>query len=169
MLKVDEDIKKDLRKIYGKVFNSLDEVRLPKDADLVTVGDRISFNAIIREMKPRVIVYDGKEKKKTVEKNVLETLEKFEGEKIIVSNPPSHLNEELFDVAEKVFKTRKKFKIFIEGEEDLATLALAFKAPLGTYLMYGLIDKGILLKIDKNIKEKCRELISRIRARSSAW
>ena len=55
------------------------------------------------------------------------------------------------------------FRIEIEGEEDLASLAAIFLAPSNVTVIYGLPDKGVLVvNPDSDIKRRVKEIIDKM-------
>ena len=61
---------------------------------------------------------------------------------------------------EKLILKKKAVKIVIKGEEDLLVLPAALLAPLGSIVVYGQADFGIILvKVNESIKEKIYGLI----------
>ncbi|MEM7821447.1 MAG: DUF359 domain-containing protein [Candidatus Aenigmatarchaeota archaeon] len=163
-----EKIKPEFRKIYGKVLNSLSKIEF--SGKLVVVGDMVSYEALVLGIKPDILVYDGIIGRKKTSKKMLKKIEKYKAKKIVVKNPPRCISKKLLEVVSKVLDDKGRFKIFVRGEEDLATFAFALKSRIGTNIVYGLPNKGIaFIKVDKKIKDKCKELLKKMRARSSAW
>ena len=67
--------------------------------------------------------------------------------------------KDAFDNSNKNIKTR----IEVEGEEDLASLAVIFMAPSDAIIIYGLPDKGVLvIKPTKENKDIVKEVLSKM-------
>ena len=76
---------------------------------------------------------------------------------VSVQNSPSSITPELFMAIREVFNDKNSARrvILVNGEEDLAVLAVLLLAPLGYYLFYGQPDKGLVKAvIDERVKEK---------------
>ncbi|MEE9323802.1 MAG: DUF359 domain-containing protein [Candidatus Aenigmarchaeota archaeon] len=167
-MKVPDDLVMDFRKPFGRVFKGswekaagdvVKEIRGKKGL-IVSVGDPTSYYLIRRGLKPNMIITDGKEKRKPFGKKI-----EFKGQEITVKSPPRHITVDLWKAVEKsIPRLRKKsVKIFVKGEEDLAVLPCAIHLPLGSYIVYGHFEFGlVLVKIDEKKKERAKALLENI-------
>lgn len=126
---------------------------------IITVGDIVTLTLLNKGIKPDLLVFDLKTKREEV--TVLEDLiEALDGDEVKVKNPPGHITSELIRKIREAMLGKKRTKIFVDGEEDLAALVCAAYAPEGACLLYGLPDKGmVLVKISDQISRKARALI----------
>jgi uncharacterized protein (UPF0218 family) len=73
------------------------------------------------------------------------------------------ITAELVGELDEALKRDVPTKLQVEGEEDLAALACAAMAPLGSCLMYGVPGKGMaLLRIDGKSAGLASEFIERM-------
>lgn len=155
-------LRKKFKRPEGKVFTSIEKVKIPHNTILITVGDIVSFSAIKAGLKPDIVVFDGRVERSQVGQEITDVLEGYKAKKITVTNPPGHITSELWDVVKSCFPVKKRFKIFVKGEEDLAVLPIILEAPNGTVLS-GLPGKGIvLLEINEKVKNICRKLLKQM-------
>ncbi len=77
----------------------------------------------------------------------------------MVNNPPGNVTDELQELVRKSLKEKSKVKIFVKGEEDLAVFPFILESPINTVILYGLKDKGVMVKVSKNIKNECKKLL----------
>jgi uncharacterized protein (UPF0218 family)/MFS family permease len=163
----------------GSIFSSYQEMfekmgmskdnkkslRMFESKGLVTVGDMTTYNALGAGLKPHIIVYDGKEGNKHVEKSIKSSIHAYKGLYHRVSNPYGRITKEFWNVVRKVFPIkRKKAKIKIEGNNNFTLVPIILEAPAGTRIIYGIPGKGIVLvEVNKKIKNVCRELLKQVK------
>ena len=116
---------------------------------LMAVGDMVSYTLLDNGFAPDLIVYDLKTERRTYTP-LAEKLDLYEGVHVMVENPAGMITAELVDELSEALKRDVPTKLQVEGEEDLAALACAAMAPLGSCLMYGIPGQGMaLLRIDE--------------------
>ena len=115
-VKISEEQKEKFRKPFGKIFNSIDEIRIPSHSKLITVGDIVSYNAIKANLSPDIIVYDKKNKRDFVDKEIHRTLELFQGQEFSVRNPAGSITDDLWKTVKKILKLKTKVKQIVDGE-----------------------------------------------------
>lgn len=77
-----------------------------------------------------------------------------------VKNTAGEISLELVAALEKAQKQQLKH-ILVEGEEDLAAVALVLLAPLGSNIYYGQPNKGMVeINVDEAFKEKIHQILS---------
>ena len=157
-----EELKNELRKCYGKVLSSLDEIK--KDGrKLITVGDFTSYTLITHGIEPDIIVYDGKIRRKKVKESILKVLENYDAEKYLVRNPPSTIKEDLWNLIKECLEREKKCKIFVDGEEDLAAFVFIHELPVGSFVLYGLGENIVIVEVTPELKKKCKDLLKKFK------
>ena len=109
------------------------------DAPIVAVGDVVTLNLENVGIIPILSILDGKTKRADLEGSDA----RRKGADLIIPNPQGSITRELWDaIASCDFQNRK---IFIDGEEDLATLPAILYAPMGSIVVYGQPDEGIVV------------------------
>lgn len=159
-----EELREEVRKPFGKLYSSIHQITIPENRKLVTVGDKISYNCITAGLKPFLIIFDGKIEREFVDLNTRSILDRYADMTLVASNPPGQITEELQKMIKKSLVCKTTCAIFVIGEEDLAGIQVFLEYPLGTIVLYGQPGKGIVfVEIDENIKNKCRDLQSRMK------
>lgn len=157
-------MKRELREPWGKLYSSIHEITVPEGRKLVTVGDRVSYNSITAGLKPCLIVYDEREKRGPIDPEMKSVLDSYVDIRLIVSNPPGVLTKELQEAIKKSLAYKVNCAISVTGEDDSAAFQIFLDYPIGTIVLYGQPDRGIVfVEIDETIKNKCRELQSRMK------
>ncbi len=162
-LNIPDHVKPALRKKYGKSMKGDWEKivrKLKKDSKgkmVISVGDYTSYNLVENGLEPNMIITDGKEKRKKFQGKI-----KFEYPITNVSNPVGKITLELWKIIEKLMpelELGQKHSIFVEGEEDIAVLPCIMFAPEGTFILYGLFDRLIRIKVDKKRRRLAKEVL----------
>jgi len=155
-----EELRDKLKKPIGKIISDLNELNVNSKI-VICVGDITSKVILKKGIKPKICIYDNKCARKEIK--TPDAIEKFNAEKINVKNPPGHLTEEVFNVLEKALSSNFNKKIFVDGEEDLVTLAAIDLAPVGSLIFYGQPSEGlVMVEVDKNIKDNIKNILERM-------
>jgi len=126
---------------------------------LMAVGDMVSFTLLDNGFKPDLVVYDLMTERRQYT-SLIAKLDDMKGVSVKVANPAGQITAELVQEIARAIDRDVPTKIQVEGEEDLAALACAAMAPLGSCLMYGVPGKGMaLLRIDEEAAGRARSMI----------
>jgi len=157
-------LKPEFRKPYGELYTSVEQIRkIIKDKKIISVGDVISSELIKNNIKPDIIIFDERQNRKPVTQDIKNILNKFDAEEIQVENPKSNITEELWNAIKSSLTKNNRIKIKVDGEEDLAVLPIIVEANESTIVLYGFMGRGfILVQIDKNLKERCQNLLTKL-------
>ncbi len=128
---------------------------------LVTVGDRVTEDAVRLGAKPLVSVYDCREVRR--ERSCPETGAEV---RLEAWSPPAHVSWEAVRVlADAVGRARRgsRVDILVKGEEDLLILPLALLADHGWLLAYGQPGVGVVtVMVDNHAKLLASMLLHRM-------
>ena len=109
------------------------------DVPVIAVGDVVTEQLELAGIAPALSLLDGKTKRRAL----ASAGNRRAGADLVIANPAGSITKELWDaIRDCDFKNRK---IFIDGEEDLATLPAILYAPLGSIVVYGQPDEGIVV------------------------
>lgn len=157
-LRLPERLRDKLKKPTGIIAKDIGELGIRPDDIIITIGDRVTEDALLAGFIPKVCVYDNRIERRSVP--VSERITRFSAERIIIKNPPGSLNEEAFGVLRKALSSKKSVKIEVDGEEDLIAVAAMDVAPIGAAVLYGQPGEGVVcVRIDKKTKEMIKEII----------
>jgi uncharacterized protein (UPF0218 family) len=143
--KLPEKLKRELREPLGEVIHE-DELsnHLPMDASIIAVGDMVAYTLYRKKYKPQLTIIDFHTQRD--EKVQFEAELKRMGEHVVqVENPAGEITRDLWQAIKDALKSPKSVRIEVSGEEDLATIPCVMLAPNGTYLVYGLWNRGLVL------------------------
>ena len=155
-MKLTPQLRDALKQPLGRVVE--DASSIPADAAVVCVGDTAADTLIGAGYTPRMVVYDAMTRREYV--GVSETIRSFKAREHKVRNPAGHLKKEVFALFGRLLESGERSRVFVEGEEDLTTLAAIDQAPMGAYVVYGQPDEGlVVVKVDDKIKEKVKGIL----------
>ncbi|MCI4337267.1 MAG: GTP-dependent dephospho-CoA kinase family protein [Thermoplasmata archaeon] len=129
-------------------------------------GDRVTADALRLGRVPFVAVVDGKtQRREPIDLSAFTTL-KSSGYRR-VRNPAGTLTGDLRDAVAELVAGRGGL-IEVDGEEDLASLALVESLPVGATVIYGIPGAGVsFVTVDAAAKERVRALIGAMEFRQT--
>ena len=133
---------------------------------IVTVGDQVTYTLIKNRIKPIFCIVDYRTRRGEFPYEFIKLIKSYGDEVIKVENPQGYITDELWDAIDKAFNNASKnifTRIEVDGEEDLASLAVIFIAPEDVTIIYGLPDKGVLVvKPTNDNKQKVKEVLEKM-------
>jgi uncharacterized protein (UPF0218 family)/oligoribonuclease NrnB/cAMP/cGMP phosphodiesterase (DHH superfamily) len=148
------EIREFLKKPIAKVISESEFVKKAPQ-NLITVGDVVSKTALDNNLKPEIIIFDNKVKRKPVDSELTKHLKKYCTLSFKCKNPAGVLSLDAWETIRNALSSKSPARIEVVGEEDLLTLAVLFLAPVGYFVAYGQPDKGIvLLEVTDKLKQK---------------
>ncbi|HJM17570.1 MAG TPA: DUF359 domain-containing protein [Candidatus Poseidoniia archaeon] len=157
------EMAEELRNSNRKIYQESPDFLLNSEY-IVTVGDICTIKIFEEIREPNLSIIDMKTKR-TIP---LDSRQKIKmdkiGQKIIkTTNQPGTISLELWDSIKRGLKNKLNTKIIVEGEEDLATLAAISMADLGTKVIYGMPDRGmVVVDVDHQEKKRANSFLKRM-------
>jgi hypothetical protein len=154
MRRIDAGLKKKLKKPLGRLYKQIGKI----SGKTVAVGDIAAHELIAKGVKPDLIIYDNRVKRKPVSKTIKDELDAVRSDTFYIKNPHGTISEEAWIVIEEGLK--KRSKIVVAGEEDLLVLPAVMLAKTGTKIFYGQPGKGIvLISVTEKKKKEIKKLL----------
>lgn len=171
MYKLTKELRKRLAKPFGIVFKEPRAARnvhmyLKKNRTklLIAVGDMTSENLIDYGRFPHICIIDGKTKRGPYSADW-----NWSGvTKTKITNPAGMLLKEACVKMDRIIKftimptpyRMNKTIVFVKGEEDLLVLPCVKYAPVGSVIVYGQPDVGIvLIEVNEEAKVEVEEIL----------
>jgi len=133
---------------------------------IVSVGDHVTYTILKNFIDPIFCVVDFKTRRGKFPPEFIKVIKSFGDEVIKVKNPKGTITDDLWSAIKDAFEnSNKKIKtrIEVDGEEDLASLAVISIAPSDAIIIYGLPDKGVLvIKPTMENKEIVKEVLNKM-------
>ena len=163
MLKLDEELRLELKKPFGELYESFDDAieNIKSSKILIAVGDVTTYNLINNGIYPNIGIIDNliQRKNHNHEFNYTENI-------IKTKNPPGTITNELWETIELAIDNitdNKNYLIIVEGEEDLAVLPSIILAPKDAIVLYGQPNEGLVFVNVSKVKEKAYEFIKKFK------
>lgn len=159
-----------MKKPFGKLYvgNGSDTIEkfvgeLASSTKLISVGDVTTFHLLEAGIFPEICIVDNRTKRKPVDRHVSTRNMDNVYEEVSVENPAGIITDELIKALCEAFTSEKPIRIFVKGEEDLATLPVILLAPLGSVVLYGQPDEGVVfVKVTEEKKREIRTLFEKL-------
>jgi uncharacterized protein (UPF0218 family) len=129
-------------------------ISLRKPPRVIFVGDAVAKNAVTRGIRRDVMIIDNKEKRARTK-----ALDAHASRLFRVRNEPGTIGSEALAAVEEAIESGDAIMI-VDGEEDLLTLVAMAVAPLGSLVMYGQPDEGlVMVEVDKSARKRALSLL----------
>ncbi len=135
-------LKRPLGQLFSNVATAIERLKQLRPTRLIAVGDIVTADLIEAGMKLDVAVVDFLVMRSPVDKKIRQTIDLFDAKIVRVKNPAGTITQELRTA---INEAKPPIKIIVEGEEDLATLPALLSAPLGSVVVYGQPNEGIVI------------------------
>lgn len=143
-ISVSDSVKSDLQKPFGTIYQNVDDaLELPlADNPVITVGDIVSTTFLQTSRKPDLAFIDLKTQRKEIDSSLIKPY--ITWIKTTINNPPGTINPEVAKFFTEDLLSSQCI-IRVEGEEDLIALPAILLSPLGSYVVYGQSEVGIVV------------------------
>ncbi|HEC72505.1 MAG TPA: DUF359 domain-containing protein [Thermoplasmatales archaeon] len=164
MKKLPEHLRDLLKKPIGLLVDEEKLVEILKNKNyIVSVGDQVTYTLLKHDIKPFMGIVDYKTRRGSCSDDVKNLIKSFGKKTFVVKNPPGCISDDLWNVIKFAFEninSDSNMLIEVEGEEDLASLAVIYMAPSDVTIIYGLPDRGVLVvKPTSEIKQKIKKVL----------
>ena len=131
-----------------------------KRGSIIAVGDVTVKTLLDMEIIPDIGLIDGMTKRTALLESEIVDMDHFDEIKNAI-NPAGCLTPSLLNAIEDAISSQNSVVINVEGEEDLAPLYIHCLAPIGSVVLYGQPNVGVVSQISTlSVKERCREILS---------
>ena len=146
------------RLLHGKASQIYNEIArlisFKKPPRVIFVGDAVSRNATAKRIRRDLMIIDNREMRGQTKAFDASAERTFR-----VRNEPSTIGLEAWAAVEDAVESGNAV-VIVDGEEDLLTLVAMMVAPLGSLVIYGQPDKGVVLvEIDEEARKKAKVLV----------
>lgn len=154
-----EDERAAFKEPLGPIETDADDLLAAVDGPLIAVGDAVTYHLVRSGRRPDVAVVDGRTEREAVDAEVREAV--ADDGAVEVSNPPATLTAALLRELCRAIERGETATIYVDGEEDLATLPAVLVAPNDASVVYGQPGEGMVhVSIDDVVRERVRRLLS---------
>ena len=131
---------------------------------IATIGDICTLKVLQQIRVPNLCIVDYKTKRDTkLSTDQKKEIDAIVSKSVTVQNPAGTITEELWNAIEDALNNENSTKIIVDGEEDLATLAVISLSKIGAKVIYGMPDKGmVVVDVNQQAKERTNKLLERM-------
>ena len=145
----------ELRETDNRIYQTAPESLIDSDY-IATIGDICTLKIFDEIREPELCIVDMKTKRDfPLNIRQKEKMENIGKRCVKVSNKAGTISDDLWVSIDEAINNHTNTKIVVDGEEDLATLAVISMIKLGAKVIYGMPDKGMVV-VDVNQQEKKR-------------
>ena len=149
------EMAEELRKTESRIYQTSPDLLLDSDY-IATIGDICTLKIFDEIREPELCIIDMKTKRNTpLDITQKDKMEKIGKRRVNVDNKAGTISNELWASIDEALNTHINTKIVVNGEEDLAALAVISMVKIGAKVIYGMPDKGMVV-VDVNQQEKKR-------------
>ncbi len=152
-----------LKEPLGKIIQEQDlSAEISQDDLCIVIGDESAYTLYKKGFKLKLAIIDYKTQRET-RLDLKDYLTKI-GDKVIkVDNPQGMITEELWEAVEAALESDTEVRIEVNGEEDLATIPCVILAPIGTVIVYGMPNQGLVVaRVDEKRKELAQKALAKM-------
>ena len=173
MLRLPENLRSEFAKPHGILYEGkgLDTIlkieELKERNFIACVGDLVSYYTLKAGYNPDIVILDKKTIRGELDESIVNEIDKLTKgyDEIVTENPQATITLDLVKILDRAVKNlgKKKTKIVVVGEEDLATMPLVYMLPLDSIVLYGQPKKGVVvIRVDEDKKVLISSLIERM-------
>jgi len=134
------------REVYQEIAQLISRKKPPR---VIFVGDAVSRNAVKLDVRRDLMIIDHKERRTRVK-----SLDSLPKRTYRVRNEPGTIGSDAWAAIDDAIETGDALMV-VEGEEDLLTLVVMVTAPLGSLVVYGQPNEGlVLVEVNGEAREK---------------
>lgn len=166
MYRLPDDLRDLLKTPVGQLVDEKKLIDILKDEKyIVSIGDLVTYTILKNNIEPAFCIVDYKTHRGKCSDEICSLIKSFGKKTIVVKNPKGTITDDLWNIIKFSLENLDTggIRIEIEGEEDLASLAVISMAPEDVTIIYGLPNKGVLvIKPTKENKEKTNEVLDKM-------
>ena len=155
-----------LNQPVGKLVNESDLVSLlQNEAFIISIGDRVTYTLLHHKISPTIVIVDYFCERKIYDEDKKAVIKQFGNLVLQAKNPAGQLTDDLWHTIETAIERADEgpIRIEVDGEEDLASLAVIYLAPVDATVIYGLPNKGVItLKVNIEFKQKVKDVLNQM-------
>ena len=157
------EIAEELRRNNFEIFIDAPE-SLRNETFIATIGDICTLKILQQVRVPNLCIVDYKTKRDTeLSIKQKKNIDKINSKSVTVQNPAGTITEELWNAIKDALSNKNNTKIIVDGEEDLATLAVISLSKIGAKVIYGMPDRGmVVVDVNQQAKKRANDFLNRM-------
>ncbi len=163
-----EDLRSQLRKPIGKVVRNVEIIQKMRSSAnmLISIGDAVTISFLNSQIQPDICIFDYMTQREVIELEDREVLSKLSNHIEQIENEAGVIERRAAGTVRRVIQEflsdTSPMSIHVKGEEDLMVIPAILLSPLGTLVVYGQRDLGIVVvKVTEKKKYEVKKIFSR--------
>ena len=112
---------------------------------IISIGDVTTYYLLKAGIVPDMCIVDDMTMRLPVDHEVRKGTAHESFKDVSVKNPPGVITQELIDAIKNNMNSSMPVRIFVDGEEDLAVIPACEYAPVGSVVLYGQPNEGVVV------------------------
>jgi uncharacterized protein (UPF0218 family) len=140
-------LKEPFGRLYrGKGYECLRDIvkSLKNSPKIISIGDVTTYYLLKAGIVPDMCIVDDRTMRLPVDLEVKKGTAHESFKDVRVKNPPGVVTRELIDAIKNNMGSKKPVRILVDGEEDLAVIPACEYAPVGSVVLYGQPNEGVV-------------------------
>ena len=160
MLRLPDSLRPRLKSPLGQLFPTtaaaVERLRQIRPMRLVSVGDVVTAELLKAGVRPDIAVVDYTVMRAFVGEDMKRVVDGYNVRVMRVRNMPGTITPEL----RRALETQPPVKIVVQGEEDLATIPAVLGSPVGSAVVYGQPNEGlVVVEVTEEKKREFEQLL----------
>ncbi len=159
-----QKLRETLQQPIGKIFTDMKQLQqlVTHTTLIIAVGDIVSLSLLEEGYTPAICIIDYQTRRHPLDKATLP--HPFRSPDRTIANPHGTINKEFAllyrEALKKQRESQKMQVIAVDGEEDLLALPALLFSPMGSLIIYGQYNAGVVVvTVTEEIKEYARNLL----------
>lgn len=149
----------------GKGADCLDKVvrSLGKPTKIISIGDVTTYYLIKAGIVPDMCLVDDITMRLPVDLEIRKGTAHKSFKDVRVDNPPGLVTEALMAAIRDNMDSKAPVRIFVNGEEDLAVIPACLYAPVGSAVIYGQPNEGVVVvRVTEEKRKETRAILEQM-------
>ncbi len=168
-LRLPEHLRNALAEPFGPIVQTDDLLHAIDDRPVIAVGDVVSVTLRDLGVQPWLFVCDFKTQRGDDDERFRRSLGSWGDRAVRVRNPAGMITVDAWQTVASALEQphRTITRIVVDGEEDLLGLPIFVLAPIGTVVLYGMPNQGVVVAvIDVALRQRARDLLTQMTDRA---
>jgi len=163
-----EEVRRELKKPLGLLLTDKEKphteqlkqiLKEHRAARVIVVGDFTAMRFLESGLEADVYILDNRIMRRPIRPLALDLRQTIQAR-----NPAGKITEEAWRAVRQAIQSGKRTKLIIDGEEDLLTLPAILFSPIGSLVLYGQPEKGLVaVEVTKEKKGEITRIVERMR------
>lgn len=160
-LHLPDSLRSELQKPIGRIVTNVEDVQqlVKPNSFLISIGDIVTTDLMQHDIFPTISIVDLRTRRQDLDPELIEKF--FSNVAISLNNPAGTISPDFAELfLEKLQSNPEREIIRVDGEEDLLTMPAILLSPLGTTVIYGQFEVGmVVVEVTEEVKDMIQHLI----------